>query len=91
VALYVIGFNVPQRPPETGLRLDRLAQETGGRSWRVARAYELEEIFRSIETELRSQYLIAFQSTNAGGSFREIDVRVARRGFEARALRGYYP
>jgi Ca-activated chloride channel family protein len=91
VALYVIGFNVPQRPPETGLRLDRLARETGGRSWRVARAYELEEIYRSIETELRSQYLIAYQSTNAGGSFREIDVRVARRGFEARALRGYYP
>jgi VWFA-related protein len=92
VATYVVGMNVPSRPPEAGMFIDRLARETGGRSFRVARAGELGPVYREIERELRAQYLIAYQSSNQpSAEFREIAVRAARPGAELRTARGYYP
>jgi VWFA-related protein len=74
-------------------KLSKLAEETGGRSFFVETAAELKPIYAAIEKELRSQYLIAYQSTNAGGetAFRTIDLKVDQSGLEAKTLRGYYP
>lgn len=92
VAIYIVGVNVPSYPPEHGMFLDRLARETGGRSFRITRAAELTPVYRDIERELRAQYLIAYQSSHPPSSeFREIDVRAARPGTELRTVRGYYP
>lgn len=92
VAIYVVGLNVPNRPPEPGMFLDRLARETGGRSFRIASAAELTPVYREIERELRAQYLIAYQSSSPpSGEFREIDVDVDRSGVSLRTVRGYYP
>ncbi|HLF56430.1 MAG TPA: VWA domain-containing protein, partial [Thermoanaerobaculia bacterium] len=91
VAIYVIGLDVPSKA-EVELRIDRLARETGGRSFRIGHARELGGIYREIQTELRSQYLIAYQSSaGTGNDFREVEVRLTRPGLEARTLRGYYP
>jgi len=91
VAIYVIGLNVPNRPLEAGMFIDRLARETGGRSFRISHAIELEHVYEQIRAELRAQYLVTYQSSGEGDGFREIELRVSRPGVEARTVRGYYP
>lgn len=92
VAIYTIGLNVPSNPPEPGLVLDRLARETGGQSFRVRSAAELGRIYEKIERELRSQYLLAYQSDAPGGeAYRRIEVEIKRPGVQARTVAGYYP
>ena len=64
-------------------------------SWRNSRrrpARELRPVYREIEQELRSQYLLAYNSNQegAGDAFRPVQVRVAG-GRRARTMSGYYP
>jgi hypothetical protein len=42
---------------------------------------------------MRSQYLLAYQSTNPkrDEKFRAIEVKLSRPGLEAKTLKGYYP
>jgi Ca-activated chloride channel family protein len=89
VAIYAIGLggDVDRR------KLEKLAGETGGRAFFLQDPAELTAIYASIEEELRAKYLIAYQSTNTGGSndFRTVELEVSRPGVEAKTLRGYYP
>ena len=41
----------------------------------------------------RSQYLVAYQSTNisGGNTFRSVELKVGKPGLEAKTIRGYYP
>ena len=95
VAFYIIALNTPQREIEARSRVQRLASETGGRVFFLDRAAGMEKIYSEIEEELRSQYLLAYQSAQAsdrnGGKYRTIEVKVARPGLEARTIRGYLP
>lgn len=74
-------------------KLTRLAEETGGRSFFLADVSELAGIYAEVEKELRSKYLIAYQSSNTSSesTFRAVDVKVNRPGLEAKTIRGYYP
>ena len=74
-------------------KLSKLAEETGGRSFFLKDVNELPGIYSEIENELRSQYLIAYQSTNISGgkAFRSVELKVGRPGVEAKTIRGYYP
>ena len=89
VTIYAIGLgdDVDRK------KLEKISEETGGRAFFVQRAAELGSIYQSIETELRSKYLIAYQSTNTSGNdeFRTVDLKVNKPGVEAKTLRGYYP
>jgi VWFA-related protein len=92
VAIYTIGLAIPSNPPEPGVVLDRLARETGGRSFRIDHAVQLGPIYERIERELRAQWLLAYQSDAAGGTaFRHVQVRILRPGCTARTAEGYYP
>jgi Ca-activated chloride channel family protein len=91
VAIYAIGLGVPSNPPDGRRALDQLARETGGRAFYIERARELARVYAAIETEIRSQWLIAYQSSHTGEGFRSVEVEVARPGLEARTIRGYYP
>ena len=55
---------MPQKDYDVRAKLQRLADETGGRSFFIAAASELERVFATVEEELRSQYMLAYQSTN---------------------------
>ncbi len=46
-----------------------------------------------IERELRSRYLLAFQSgvQPGAGGYRQIEVKMRKPGLKARTARGYYP
>jgi VWFA-related protein len=74
-------------------KLEKIAEETGGTSFFLKSADELEGIYAAIEEELRSKYLLAYQSSNTSGGneFRTIDVKVGQSGLDAKTLRGYYP
>lgn len=89
VAIYTIGLGEKIEKK----KLERLAEETGGRSFFLKSVDELAGIYAAVEEELRSKYLLAYQSTNTTGenTFRTIDVKVAQPGTEAKTLRGYYP
>ncbi|HKV08878.1 MAG TPA: VWA domain-containing protein [Thermoanaerobaculia bacterium] len=93
VALYTVGIGLSSRDADVRLKLNRLSEETGGRSFFVDRASELDRVYESIEGELRSQYLLAYQSTNLkrDEKFRTIEVKLAKPGLEAKTLKGYYP
>ena len=51
------------------------------------------DIYRAIQEDLRSQYLIAYQSSSDKGQdeLRVVRVEVERRGAEVRTVSGYYP
>jgi VWFA-related protein len=90
VTIYAIGLGdqVEKKKMKT------LAEETGGRAFFLDDASKLDEIYTTIETELRSRYLLAYQSSQSGtkaNTFRTVDVQVDKRGMEAKTIRGYYP
>lgn len=70
----------------------RIAEETGGRVFRVSRRESLDDIYDTIQTELRSQYSIAYAPSNQArdGSFRRIEVKTKNRDYRVQVRRGYY-
>ncbi len=75
-----------------GGTLKRLAEETGGRVFRVSRKHPLEDAFSEIQQEMRSQYAIGYESTNAqqDGSFRRLDVKTREKSLKVQARKGYF-
>jgi Ca-activated chloride channel family protein len=92
VAIYAVGLNIPLRDREARGHLGELAAASGGRVFFVARADELTGVYAQIEQELRSRYLLAYNSDRKADDlgFRPVEVKV-RRGLKARTARGYYP
>ena len=72
--------------------LKNLARETGGKVFFPFKVEELEDAFRQINQELRSQYSIGYVSTNAqrDGSYRKIEIKAPARGLELNYRKGYY-
>ncbi len=93
VAIYSVGLNIPRSDSEVRRVLRKLSDETGGRNFFIKDASELKAIYDSIQVELRSRYLLAYQSTNASREqrFRIVDLKVDRSGLDAKTIRGYYP
>jgi VWFA-related protein len=72
--------------------LKRISEDTGGRVFRVDRKNSLDEIFRQIQDEMRSQYSIGYTPTNSrkDGSFRKLEIRTAVKDTKVQARKGYY-
>jgi Ca-activated chloride channel family protein len=90
VTIYAIGLG--DDPDKR--KLEKISEETGGRAFFLKNVDELAGIYSTIENELRSQYLIAYQSSNTtsgGNTFRSVDLKVNKPGMEAKTIRGYYP
>jgi VWFA-related protein len=74
-----------------------LAERTGGRAFFPDKKFDLNAAFAEIERELRTQYLIAYSSTNKkrDGSYRKITIEVTNPGLKKEKLEirhrpGYY-
>jgi VWFA-related protein len=94
VSIYSIGLKVGGKEAKLAKKaLTAIAEETGGRSFFIETAEELAGVYKTIQDEIRSRYLVAYQSSNTTESkaFREVEVRVARPGLEVKTMRGYYP
>ena len=92
VAVYAIGLRIGKAEMGVRRKLENLADETGGRTFYIKDAADLAVIYDEIEAELRSQYLIAYNSDQEGGTgvYRVIEVTVQGGKLKARTIRGYY-
>jgi VWFA-related protein len=70
----------------------RMTEDTGGRVIDVRNSKSLENAFDEIATELRSQYVLGYSSTNTkrDGTFRKIKVEVDKNDLKILARKGYY-
>ena len=72
--------------------LRRMSSETGGQVFHVDRSHSLDDIFREIQDEMRSQYAITYQppSPKRDGSYHKIDIKLANKDYKPQARKGYY-
>jgi len=72
--------------------LHKLSDSTGGHVYKVGRNHSLEEVFRELQEEMRSQYSLGFTSTNQArdGGYRKLEVRMNNKDLKAQVRKGYY-
>ena len=94
--VYAIGVGSERDGLDRGALRD-LAQRTGGRAFFPDKKFDLNAAFAEIERELRTQYLIAYSSTNKkrDGSYRKITIEITnpelkKEKLEIRHRPGYY-
>lgn len=94
--VYAIGMGSERDGLDRGALKD-LAQRTGGRAFFPDKKFDLNAAFAEIERELRTQYLIAYSSTNKNrdGSYRKITIELTnpelkKEKLEIRHRPGYY-
>ena len=92
VVIYSIGLGASVLDVAVRGSLKQLADETGGRSYFPSSAEELKEIYQQIALDLRSQYAVAYSSTNrtANGTWRKIRLETTAKGAKVKTRRGYY-
>jgi Ca-activated chloride channel homolog len=96
VALFAISTNSSGffglTAPKSDKLLKRLAEETGGRAFFPFKAEDLSQSFQDISAELRSQYSLAYRSSNPGrdGTFRAIKIESERKNVKVKSRKGYY-
>jgi Ca-activated chloride channel homolog len=92
VVIFPVGLNVSALELEIRHKLSHLAEETGGRTFFINNADELAGVYGEIEAELRSRYLLAYSPDQPGQeqAYRQVEVKVHKRGLTARTIRGYY-
>lgn len=92
VTIFTISTNQTgaDRPGDKVLK--RLAEETGGRAFFPFAASDLAGDFREIARELRSQYSLAYISSNKAqdGTFRNITLLPRSKEYRVRAKNGYF-
>jgi VWFA-related protein len=93
VAIYAIGLNLPAFGVGVQSKLEEFTQVTGGRVFFTHNAEDLPGIYKQIEIELRSRYLVAYNSTEINNTtgFRPVEIKLKKGGLKARTARGYYP
>ena len=94
--IYAIGIGNKREGVDRGALKD-LAQRTGGRAFFPDKNFDLNAAFAEIERELRTQYLIAYSSTNKrrDGAYRRITIEITnpdlrKEKLEIRHRPGYY-
>ena len=72
--------------------LKKMSEETGGRLFKIDRKHPLEDAFKQIQEEMRSQYALAYEPTNQAkdGSYRRIEIKLAQKDLKVQARKGYY-
>jgi VWFA-related protein len=72
--------------------LRQMSEETGGRVYHVDRKHTLEDVFKQLQDEMRSQYSIGYSPTNPAkdGTYRRLDVKVSDKNLKVQARKGYY-
>lgn len=94
VPVYVIGMtgNDGKGPWQHRASLRRLADSTGAHLFFIAGAGELAATYATIAEELRSQYVLAFQSDQPAdeAGWRALRLEVDRPGLVVRSVSGYW-
>jgi Ca-activated chloride channel family protein len=93
ISIYGIGLKISGADLEVKYKLNKLAQATGGQTFYVDSAKNLEAVYRQINDDLRSQYMLTYYSTNTTGKdkWRKVEIKVEPTSLQARTITGYYP
>jgi VWFA-related protein len=72
--------------------MSKMSSETGGRVFRVDRKNTLDDIFKELQDEMRSQYSIGYTSPHSqkDGSYHKIEIRTSNKDYKVQARKGYY-
>jgi Ca-activated chloride channel family protein len=92
-AIYPVTVFDPDNRDARPQVLNRLARDTGGRTFTARAAGEVTQSFAAIAEEIRSSYTMGFEPETSGGGFRTIRVAVDagnHRQLTARTRAGYY-
>jgi Ca-activated chloride channel family protein len=92
IPIYFIGLNMSIVDVGIKSKMKELAVDTGAEAF-FPSAKGLAEIYRKIETELRSQYFISYLTNSKKGEneFRTMEVRPKNGKLKVRTIRGYFP
>jgi VWFA-related protein len=92
VTIFCISTNRSGAEEKGDKILKRIATETGGRVFFPFEATDLSEDFQAIGRELRSQYSLAYFSTNKAhdGTYRKIEIEPLEKNLQVRAKSGYF-
>lgn len=90
--IYAISTNWTGNPDRGDKVLKYLAKETGGRAFFPMQARDLSTEFKRIAKDLRSQYSLAYVSTDQAhdGTFRKIKIKPLKKGLRVEAKAGYF-
>jgi len=93
IAIYGIGLKISGTDLEVKYKLNKISKETGGQTFYIDSAKNLEAVYRQINEDLRSQYLLTYYSSNteAKDQWRKVEVKVEPTNLSARTISGYYP
>lgn len=93
VSIYFIGLRIGSAQLDVRYKLNKISKETGGTVYYVDNAKNLSSIYKEIEEELRSQYLLSYlpQNKTVSDKWRKIDVKMSPGNLTARTISGYYP
>jgi VWFA-related protein len=72
--------------------MSKMSNETGGRVFRVDRKNTLDDIFKELQDEMRSQYSIGYTSPHSqkDGTYHKIEIRTSNKDYKVQARKGYY-
>ncbi len=72
--------------------LKKMSDETGGHVFKVDRRHPLDQVFKELQDEMRSQYSIGYTPTNdvKDGSYRKLDIKTSNKEYKVQARKGYY-
>ena len=89
--VYVIAMGRGRAAGRAEELLGPLTRASGGRSFRIGRVDEVDEVLERIRERLRNRYFLAYQSSNPtrDGAWRHIDVRTKDRRHVVTAREGY--
>jgi VWFA-related protein len=95
--IYAIGIGDSKHEGVDKGELKAVAESTGGQAFFPKKEVDLKAAFTEIEQELRSQYLIAYSSTNKNrdGSYRQMHIELTNPALQTEKLKlrhrpGYY-
>lgn len=93
IAIYGIGLKISGTDLEVKYKLNKIAQITGGQTFYVDSASNLEGVYRQINEDLRAQYLLTYYSSNNENRdrWRKVEIKVEPTNLQARTISGYYP
>jgi len=72
--------------------LRKMSEETGGHVFHIDRKNTLQDAFKQLQDEMRSQYAIGYTPSNPvkDGSFRRLDIKTGNKDWKVQARKGYY-
>ncbi|HEV8433165.1 MAG TPA: VWA domain-containing protein [Thermoanaerobaculia bacterium] len=92
VPIYAIAIGMRPTDIDVKYKLAKFCSETGGNMYQIENASQLGAIYRDIQNELRSQYVLGFyppDGVKPGSKWHEVSVQVSEG--RAKTIHGYYP